>query len=160
MATAELDQIRDKYRAKIATALQEDEDPLATYETFVKWTVENYPDKLIARSGLLELLEETTRQFKDDEAYKGDLRYLKLWMLYANNVEHPPTVFSFLLKNNIGSVYAQLYEEYAMALLAIGRYAKPASFTSCMYLICSLGMQTQRKFSKLASGDEHDQLKG
>lgn len=128
MATAQLDKTRDKYRAQVAIAMQEDEDPLAAYENFVKWTIDNYPEKLIARSGLLELLEETTRQFKDDDAYKGDLRYLKLWSLYANHVEDPAVVFAFLLKNNIGTVYAQVYEEYAIALVGSGRYADPLTY--------------------------------
>lgn len=129
MATAQLDKTRDKYRAQVAIAMQEDEDPLAAYENFVKWTIDNYPEKLIARSGLLELLEETTRQFKDDEAYKGDLRYLKLWSLYANHVEDPAVVFAFLLKNNIGAVYAQVYEEYAIALVGSGRCADPLVYS-------------------------------
>ena len=121
MATTELDKTREKYRAKVAAALQEEEDPLSVYEAFIKWTIESYPDKLIARSGLLELLEETTRQFKDDDAYKGDLRYLKLWLQYAGYVEDPSTVYAHLLRNNIGSVYAQVYEEYAVALIQSGR---------------------------------------
>ncbi|KAH8099973.1 hypothetical protein BXZ70DRAFT_197318 [Cristinia sonorae] len=121
MATTQIDKTREQYRARIAAALQEDEDPLAVYDNFVKWTVENYQGNLIARSGLLELLEETTRQFKDDEAYKGDLRYLKLWILYASHVEDPAVVFAFVMRNNIGSVYAQVYEEYALALFTCGR---------------------------------------
>ncbi|TCD69352.1 hypothetical protein EIP91_007908 [Steccherinum ochraceum] len=120
-ATAQLDKTREKYRAQVATALQEDEDPLAAYDNFVKWTVDNYPEKLIARSGLLELLEETTRQFKEDKTYRADLRYLRMWILYANYVEDPPAVFAFVLRNGIGAVYAQIYEEYAVALAACGR---------------------------------------
>lgn len=127
MATAQLDQIRYKYRAQVAIALQEDEDPLAAYDNFIKWTIENYPEKLIARSGLLELLEETTRLFKDDSAYKGDLRYLKLWSLYASYVEDPAVIYAFLLRSGIGTVYAHVYEEYALTLAGSGRYV-PLSY--------------------------------
>lgn len=125
---AELDKTRQSYRAKLATALNEDEDPLAEYERFVKWTIESYPPELVPKSGLLELLEEATRQFKDDEAYKSDLRYTKLWMLYAAYVDDEKThaavpIYKFLVKNNVGMAYAQVYEEYAAALERADRCA-------------------------------------
>lgn len=104
------------------SALEEEEDPLSAYHDFVKWTIDSYPNKLIARSGLLELLEEATRRFKDDSAYKSDLRYLRLWSLFANHVEDPTTIYEFVLANDIGKIYAQVYEEYATALEAHGRY--------------------------------------
>jgi len=58
--SAQLDQEKEEYRASIAEAIQEDEDPLAAYDDFVKWTVQQYSPSDIS-SGLLELLEECTR---------------------------------------------------------------------------------------------------
>ncbi|KAH9917831.1 Mad3/BUB1 homology region 1-domain-containing protein [Fomitopsis serialis] len=115
---------RERFREQIRTALEEDPDPLSAYDNFVKWTLENYPKQHLAQSGLLELLAEATRQFKDDAAYKGDLRYLKLWSLYANHVEDPSVVYAYLLANGIGMVYAQTYWEYALALECAGRRAE------------------------------------
>ncbi|KAL4249777.1 Mitotic spindle checkpoint protein Bub1/Mad3 [Abortiporus biennis] len=120
-ALKELDSKRLKYKAQVAAALEEEEDPLAAYHQFIKWTIDHYTDKLLAHSGLLELLEEATRQFKDDSAYKGDLRYLRLWSLYASYVEDPTIIYSFLLSNSIGTIYAQVYEEFAAALEGNGR---------------------------------------
>lgn len=117
---AQLDQEKEEYRASIAEALQEDEDPLAAYDDFVKWTLQQYPADDIS-SGLLELLEECTRRFRGDLRYKGDLRYLKLWSAYAKQVEKPSTIYSYLVKHDIGSVYALLYEEFAGALEKEGR---------------------------------------
>jgi checkpoint serine/threonine-protein kinase len=110
-----LDKERRKYRALITTALTEDEDPLAAYEQFVQWTVKTYGME-DPNSGLLDLLEETTRQFKDDDGYKGNRRYLDLWVMYAKLVEDPVTVYSFLVENGIGSAFCLLYEEYARVL--------------------------------------------
>jgi len=126
---AQLDQEKEEYRASIAEALQEDEDPLAAYEDFVKWTVQQYSADDIS-SGLLELLEESTRQFKDDLRYKGDLRYLKLWSAYAKQVERPTIIYSYLVKHEIGCVYALLYEEYAGALEKEGRWV--ACMSKCV----------------------------
>jgi checkpoint serine/threonine-protein kinase len=111
---------RRQLRAEIDSALEGEDDPLAAYDQFVKWTIKNYaegdPD-----SGLVELLEEATRKFKDDANYKGDLRYLKLWCQYARQVDKPASVYAFLIANDIGNGYALLYEEYAKALEAGGR---------------------------------------
>ncbi|OJA12422.1 hypothetical protein AZE42_03383 [Rhizopogon vesiculosus] len=120
---AQLDQEKEEYRASIAEALQEDEDPLAAYDDFVKWTIQQYPADDIS-SGLLELLEECARRFKDDLRYKGDLRYLKLWSAYAKRVEKPTIIYSYLVKHDIGCVYALLYEEFAGALEKEGRHTE------------------------------------
>ncbi|KZT73683.1 hypothetical protein DAEQUDRAFT_735394 [Daedalea quercina L-15889] len=112
---------REQFREQIRTALEEDPDPLSAYDGFVKWTLEHYPNQHLAQSGLLELLEEATRKFKDDAAYKGDLRYLKLWLLYASHVEDPNVIHAYLLANGIGTVYAQTYWEHAAALECAGR---------------------------------------
>ena len=132
VAVQQLDKKREKYKAQLLVALQEEEDPLALYEQFVKWTLDNYSDRLITRSGLLELLEEATRQFKDDAAYKGDLRYLKLWSLYARHVEDPAVIYAFLISNEIGTMYAQVYEEYAAALERNGRCVSTFSSRICV----------------------------
>ncbi|KAI0926092.1 hypothetical protein AcV5_008647 [Taiwanofungus camphoratus] len=121
LSSSQLSKEREQYRAQIATALQEDPDPLTAYDGFVKWTLDNYPREQLSHSGLIELLEEATRRFKDDTAYKGDLRYLKIWSLYASHVEDPTTIYAFLLAHDIGTVYAQTYWEYATALERSGR---------------------------------------
>lgn len=107
-------------RAEIDSALEEEDDPLAAYDQFVKWTMKNYTEG-DPSSGLLELLEEATRKFKDDISYKGDLRYLKLWCQYAHHVDRPVDIYAFLVANDIGNGYALLYEEYAKALEIDGR---------------------------------------
>ena len=121
-ATAsKLAKAREKYRAELATALVEDADPLAAYDSFVKWTLDNYGPGNLAQSGLLELLEEATRHFVDDDSYKSDLRYLKLWLLYANHVEDPTMIYAFVFSKDIGKIYAQMYWEFADALERKGR---------------------------------------
>ena len=96
--------------------LDEDEDPLALYDRFVKWTLDNYAQEELAQSGLLEVLEEATRRFVKDPRYKTDLRYLKLWLLYASHVEDPTAIYAHILAHGIGTLYAQTYLEYAAVL--------------------------------------------
>jgi checkpoint serine/threonine-protein kinase len=120
LRTSQLEQERAEYRASIAEALDEDEDPLAAYDDFIKWTSRAFSEN-DPTSGLIQLLEEATRRFKDDERYNGDLRYLKLWCSYAKMVEKPSAVYAYLVKKEIGCVYGLLWEEYALALEKEGR---------------------------------------
>lgn len=108
-------------RSQIASEIDEADDPLALYDRFVKWIFAEYPREHLASSGLIELLEEATRRYKSDSSYKSDLRYLKLWTLYASLVDKPSVVYKFILTNGIGTVYALLFEDYALTLERDGR---------------------------------------
>ncbi|EPQ54098.1 hypothetical protein GLOTRDRAFT_139495 [Gloeophyllum trabeum ATCC 11539] len=119
-----LENERGTRREKVKNALQEEEDPLATYLQFIKWTEENYRGELLGQSGLLVLLEEACRTFIDDASYKCDLRYFKIWARYASLVEKPSAVYSYLLDKEIGVVFSQLYDEYALQLERERQYAK------------------------------------
>ncbi|KAI6168411.1 Mad3/BUB1 homology region 1-domain-containing protein [Pisolithus thermaeus] len=115
---------RKRHRLNVEIALQdEDDDPLEAYVRFVNWILDNYPQGQSAESGLLELLEEATRVLKDNRGgiWKGELKYLRLWLLYGTFVEKPILIFKFLLANDIGTSHAVLYEEYAAALERAGR---------------------------------------
>ncbi|CAA7267225.1 unnamed protein product [Cyclocybe aegerita] len=115
---------RNRLRVNVELALEdEDGDPLEAYCRLVYWTVENYPQGHSAESGLLELLEEATRVLKDDRngEWRSDLKYLKLWLLYASYVEKPTVIYKFLIANDIGTEFALLYEEHAAVLERDGR---------------------------------------
>ncbi|KAF8071969.1 Mad3/BUB1 homology region 1-domain-containing protein [Lyophyllum atratum] len=120
--TRTIDLERQKFKAKLATAIKEEDDPLAVYDQFVQWTVKNYGESDPA-SGLVELLEQATREFKDDLIYRTDLRYLKLWTLYAAQVKRPDAIniYANLLAKDIGTSFSILYEGYAALLEADGR---------------------------------------
>ncbi|EGO03742.1 hypothetical protein SERLA73DRAFT_102006 [Serpula lacrymans var. lacrymans S7.3] len=116
---AQLLSVRKRLRVNVQIALEDDDDnPLEAYCRFVYWTLENYPQGQSAESGLLELIEEATRVLKDDRGgrWRGDIKYLKLWVLYASYVERPAVIYQFLLANDIGTDHALLYEEHAAVL--------------------------------------------
>jgi hypothetical protein len=126
---------RNRLRINVEIALEDDDgNPLEAYCQLIYWTLENYPQGHSAESGLLELLEEATRVLKDhgDGIWREDLRYLKLWVLYANYVEKPTLIYRFLLANEIGTTYALLYEEFATVLERNGR-CTPYFISSVVY---------------------------
>lgn len=141
---AKLSATRNRLRINVALALDDeaDGDPLEAYCALVNWTVENYPQGHSAESGLLELLEEATRTLKDAGGgrWRGELRYLKLWLLYASYVEKPTVIYKFLIANDIGTEYAMLYEEHAAVLERDGRcvcvcvFSVVVGWGSCSFL--------------------------
>ncbi|KAF9530226.1 other/BUB protein kinase [Crepidotus variabilis] len=121
---AKISSTRNKLRINVELAKDdEDGDPLDAYCQLVYWTVENYPQGHSAESGLMELLEEATRELKDDREgkWRKDIKYLKLWLLYASYVEKPTIIYKFLIANEIGTDHALLYEEHAAVLERDGR---------------------------------------
>ena len=105
---------REKLRVQIS---QEDDDPIAPYERYVNWLLEQDEQE----PGLYDLevivaLEEVVRAFKDDRGYRDDLRYAKLWLSYAQRVEKSDLIYVYMLKTGIGCIHAQLYDDYALSL--------------------------------------------
>ncbi|KAJ1983472.1 protein kinase [Dimargaris verticillata] len=79
-----LDEQKQAFEVAVAAVdLDQDEDPLDAYSRYVRWTLENYPQGHNSMSQLVPLLERTLHQFQDDERYKNDPRYLKLWLVYV-----------------------------------------------------------------------------
>ncbi|KAI5122295.1 hypothetical protein M0805_002374 [Coniferiporia weirii] len=104
---------REKFRKHV---VEEEDDPLLPYERYVKWLSEQEQQNARHDLELITVLEEAVRKLKDDPAYRGDVRYLKLWLAYAKRVEKPDIIYVYLLKNDIGTIHAQLYEDYAISL--------------------------------------------
>ncbi|KAF7763603.1 hypothetical protein Agabi119p4_8140 [Agaricus bisporus var. burnettii] len=122
---AKLSATRNRLRINVEIALEDEEgsEALDAYWRFINWTLDNYPQGHSAESGLLGLLEEATRVLKDHAGgkWKSDMKYLKLWLLYASYVERPEVIYKFLIVNEIGTGFALLYEEYAAVLERDGR---------------------------------------
>ena len=134
---AKLSATRNRLRINVELALEDKEsDPLEAYCRLVYWTVENYPQGHTAESGLLELLEEATRSLKDDRngKWRGDIKYLKLWLLYASYVEKPTIIYKFLIANDIGTDFSLLYEEHAAVLERDGRLVSVFQFPEFIQL--------------------------
>ena len=144
-------------RSQIASEIDEADDPLALYDSFVKWIFAEYPREHLASSGLIELLEEATRRYKSDSSYKSDLRYLKLWTLYASLVDKPSVVYKFILTNGIGTVYALLFEDYALTLERDGRCVMNSSICIIRHAHVFEVTQLQEKSTAPAYNAKHDQ---
>lgn len=119
-AKAKVAKQRDKLKAQIQ---QEEDDPIAPYERYVSWLLEQDEDEpFLYDLEIILALEESIRTFKDDKGYRDDLRYAKLWLQYAQRIEKPDVIYVYMLKANIGCIHAQLYDDYATSLETQNRY--------------------------------------
>ena len=116
------DAIRQEYEKELL-AIDESDDPLDTYDRYVKWTLDAYPSPQAKESQLLPLLECATKAFLSSAHHKNDPRYLKLWLHYIRLFsDSPRETFAFLARHNVGDGLALFYEEFAAWLESAGRW--------------------------------------
>ncbi|KAL2895162.1 Mitotic spindle checkpoint protein BUBR1 [Bienertia sinuspersici] len=58
------------------------------------------------------------RTFWHDDRYQNDLRYLKVWLEYAENCADAEVIYKFLDANNIGQSHSAYYIAYALHMEA------------------------------------------
>ena len=101
-------------RARFIEAIEDyvGDDPLEKWLDYIRWTKETF-SSTGKTSELLPLLEKVTREFHESDKYRDDLRYLKVWIMYADNLPDPSDVFSYLMDHNIGQGHALFFMAYA-----------------------------------------------
>lgn len=103
---------------------QDADDPLETFDRYIKWTLDAYPSaENTPESRLLQLLERATKAFLDKPHYKNDPRYLKIWLLYLRFFsDSPRELYCFLGRHGVGECLSLFYEEYSAWLESVGRW--------------------------------------
>ncbi|KAG7835565.1 hypothetical protein KL942_005103 [Ogataea angusta] len=105
---------RDQFEASLDPAQLEDlDDPLEPYLKYLDWIHTHYPSGANTESGLIQLLERITHDFKDDDYYKNEVRYFKVWLEYVKFSDNPRDIFHYLYKKKIGLSLSLLYESFA-----------------------------------------------
>ncbi|KAK2660999.1 hypothetical protein Ddye_007532 [Dipteronia dyeriana] len=104
-------------RRKLIEAIDDykGEDPLQPWLECMKWVQEAFPAGGDS-SGLIVIYEQCVRKFWHSERYKNDLRYLKIWLEYAENCVDAEVIYSFLDVNDIGQTHSVYYIAYALLL--------------------------------------------
>ncbi|AES59939.1 putative mitotic spindle checkpoint protein Bub1/Mad3 [Medicago truncatula] len=104
-------------RRKLIEAIDDykGEDPLLPWLECMKWVQEAFPPGGDS-SGLVVIYEQCVRAFWHSERYKEDLRYLKVWLEYAENCFDKEVIYSFLDANEIGKTHSDFYISYALHL--------------------------------------------
>ncbi|KAK9164829.1 hypothetical protein Scep_000020 [Stephania cephalantha] len=122
------------------------DDPLHPWLQCIKWVQESFPSAGDS-SGLLLIYEQCVRAFWHSHRYKDDLRYLKVWLQYAENCADAHVIYNFLEANGIGQTHAAFYIAYALHMesksklkianevfnLGIARKARPIKKLEAVY---------------------------
>ncbi|KAE9595375.1 putative mitotic spindle checkpoint protein Bub1/Mad3 [Lupinus albus] len=144
------------HRRKLIEAIDDykGEDPLHPWLQCIKWIQEAFPPGGDS-SGLVVIYEQCVRAFWHSERYKDDLRYLKLWLEYADNCIDADVIYAFLDANGIGKNHSNFYISYGLHLesknklkaanqifeLGISRNAQPIDKLKAAYrkfIACSM----------------------
>ncbi|KAK9861739.1 hypothetical protein WJX84_012354 [Apatococcus fuscideae] len=99
------------------------DDPIEAWLKFIQWTQETYKAGG-PQAELISLLERCTRELQSIPKYKSDIRYLRVWIHYANLLPEPQDVFHFLKENGIGQEFALYYLAYATYLELRGNFSR------------------------------------
>ncbi|ONK79004.1 uncharacterized protein A4U43_C01F1880 [Asparagus officinalis] len=99
------------------------EDPLRPWIDCIKWVQESFPTGGEC-SGLVVIYEQCVRTFWHDEHYKDDLRYLKVWLEYAENCDDAEVIYEFLEANQIGQTHSAYYSAYALLMESKNKFRK------------------------------------
>eukprot|EP00850_Spirogloea_muscicola_P001065 SM000004S14935 [mRNA] locus=s4:351711:358828:+ [translate_table: standard] len=91
------------------------EDPLRPWLKYLKWIKLHYPSGGL-QGETLSVLEKCTKRFQQDGRYRSDIRYLRIWIQYADCCREPGDIFAFLDVHSIGQDHALYYEAYATYL--------------------------------------------
>jgi hypothetical protein len=97
-------------------------DPLATWVAYIAWTQEAYVTGG-KDAQLLQLLESCAYGFKEDARYADDVRYLRVWIQYADMVRDPEQIFDYLYDRHIGQNFALFWEAWASVLEVKRKYS-------------------------------------
>ncbi|KAJ4830911.1 hypothetical protein Tsubulata_039032 [Turnera subulata] len=101
-------------RRKLIQAIDEyqGDDPLLPWIECIKWVQESFPPGGDS-SGLIVIYEQCVRTFWHSDRYKNDLRYLKVWLEYADSCSDAEVIYNFLDANEIGKSHSAYYLAYA-----------------------------------------------
>ncbi|XP_059636884.1 mitotic spindle checkpoint protein BUBR1 [Cornus florida] len=89
------------------------DDPLQPWIECIKWVQEAFPSGGDC-SGLVVIYEQCVRTFWHEERYKDDLRYLKVWLEYAENCADAEVIYNFLEANKIGQTHSLFFISHAL----------------------------------------------
>ncbi|KAG3245808.1 hypothetical protein PI124_g9452 [Phytophthora idaei] len=110
------DELKTKENAVVA---YDGDDPLSAWIEYVRWLEVKMPEDTRKK---FTVLEKCTRELKDNPRYKNDMRYIRLWIQYADLVSNPKDIFKYLYQNKIGERVSLFYIGWAYVLETMANY--------------------------------------
>jgi hypothetical protein len=92
---------------------------LDCYVKYFKWIRDTFPSDC---TRALALLERCTCDLSHEEKYKNDIRFVKLWIEYADSVRTPGEIFSYMQSNKIGTQLSIFWIAWAFVAEKLENY--------------------------------------
>ncbi|PXF41423.1 Mitotic spindle checkpoint protein BUBR1 [Gracilariopsis chorda] len=73
---------------------------------------------------LVSVVEDGCRKYAKDDRFRDDIRFVRLWVLYAEMRSDKLDVFSYMKRRRIGQSWTLFYEAYAATLEAARQYER------------------------------------
>ena len=109
---------RDAFEHAIAT--YEGEHPIKPWLKYIKWAETEFPS---SSAVAMPLYERCTRAFFQNEQYRNNVKYLTVWLKYADELDDSSEVFRFLYANKIGEERSFFYIAWALVEEEKKRYS-------------------------------------
>ncbi|KAJ8627795.1 hypothetical protein MRB53_021102 [Persea americana] len=97
------------------------EDPIFPYLCSIKIALQDLLQNPKSAPHLNDLLDNCIRSFENEDRYRNDIRFLKVWILHADATQDFERVFRVLEEKKICLRHSLLYESYAAFLEAKGK---------------------------------------
>ena len=110
-----------KFEAALRT--NQGKDPLEPWISYIIWVEQTYP-KGGKEGNLPTLLEKCIKEFKDDEIFSQDERYLDVWIKYASMAQKPLDLYNFMYSNQLCTKLPEFYIQWSWQLEESGNYKK------------------------------------
>ena len=86
-------------------------DPLSAWTSYIAWVQQTYKSKPTElHSQLLPILNACINEFSLNKTYTNNRKYLKLWILYADQSGNGEEVFKKLKSLGVGGKLAMMYQ--------------------------------------------------
>ena len=113
--------IFSKFEAELRT--NQGKDQLEPWVKYIEWVEQTYP-KGGKEGNLPTLLEKCIKEFKDDQTYSQDTRYLDVWIKYASMAQKPLDLYNFMFTNQLCTKLPDFYINWAWQLEENGMIKK------------------------------------
>eukprot|EP01113_Clastostelium_recurvatum_P026652 TRINITY_DN3198_c0_g1_i3.p1 TRINITY_DN3198_c0_g1~~TRINITY_DN3198_c0_g1_i3.p1 ORF type:complete len:1237 (+),score=310.06 TRINITY_DN3198_c0_g1_i3:59-3712(+) len=111
-ASSKIEEQRRLYEAALHN--NNDDDKLMMWINYITWAQQTFPAE--QNQQVLPLLQRCTTELEENPMYQNDIRYLKIWVVYAGLVHDPVDIFTHLEEKRIGQAIGLLYEAWASVL--------------------------------------------
>ncbi|KAJ3446829.1 mitotic checkpoint serine/threonine-protein kinase bub1 [Anaeramoeba flamelloides] len=107
----QLTSIQSKFKTSIKQL--KGEKLLKTCVTYLDWLKKNAN---LTKLQLKEIYENCTRTLFSDKTLFNDIRFLRIWISYADYTQDATQIFKFLRKQKIGTTHSLFYVAFAIVL--------------------------------------------